>query len=158
MGLTVSFSFAPPPCLSTYELTQSSPLLFMVPLWSHCRSRSLSLMLSVNEVVCNVPGSRGESDIGLHTELEGSSSSSSSPSFSSSATLTFLTAPVTEDSGPTLIFIFNFFLNSTCASWVRREKGEGCTGRHWQEVASPFTVISASAVLSCLPQGALEWQ
>ena len=36
--------------------TQSSPVPVTVPLWSHCRSRSLSLMLSVNEGACIVPG------------------------------------------------------------------------------------------------------
>lgn len=79
----VCHSHLPPPCLSKAEfLTQSTPSLFMVQLWSHRRSRSLSLMLSVNEVACIVPGAM-KGRRGLRTELEGFSSSSA-------ATLAFL--------------------------------------------------------------------
>lgn len=135
----VYHSHLPPPCLSKAELlTQSSPFLFMVPLWSHCRSRSLILMLSVNEAACIVHGvMKRRHD--LHTVLEGF--------FFLCTRARLFCRPVTENSGHTLTF------NScACASWVRGERGDGCTGRRSQEVACPFTVISASAVLSYLHQ------
>lgn len=127
----------PPPCLSKAELpTQSSPFPFMVPLWSHCRSRSLSLMLSVNEVACIVPAAMMRRH-GLYA---------SSSSTAAAAALAFFT---TEKYDRKLIFIFN----SVCASWVRREEkrregaGGWFTGRLCQEVALAFTVISANAML-----------
>lgn len=85
-------------------------------------------MLSVNEVTCIVPGATTRRR-GLPTELKGSSST---------ALAFFCYRPVTLNSGPTLIFIF----------LGQRRKGEGCTGRHCQEVACPFTVISARSVRS----------
>lgn len=133
----VYHSHLPPPCLSKAELlTQSSPFLFMVPLWSHCRSRSLILMLSVNEAACIVHGvMKRRHD--LHTVLEGF--------FFLCTRARLFYRPVTENSGHTLTF-------NSCASWVRGERGDGCTGRRSQEVACPFTVISASAALSYLHQ------
>lgn len=109
----VCHSHWPPPCLSKAELpTQSTLSLFMVPLWSHCRSRSLSLMLSVNEVACIVPGAMKRRH---------------GPALSWRALLLLLLLqprspfyrPVTENPGPTLIF------SSACASWVRGERGGG---------------------------------
>ena len=111
--------------------------LFTVSLWSHCRSRSLSLMLSVNEAACIVPADMKRRH-DLHTMR-----------FSSSA------------AAITLLFLF--FQNQKLRSYAhfhlmhflgqRRRWGGGgaCTGRHCQEVACPFNVISASgAVLSYL--------
>lgn len=135
----VCHSHLPPRCLAKAELpTQSSSFLSMVQLWSPCGSRSLSLMLSVNEAACIVPGvMRRHHD--LHAELEGSSSSA--------AVLACL-APCNRELRSHAHFQRRF------ASWVR-EEGEGCTGRHCQEVACPFTVISASVELTHLHQ--ISW-
>ncbi len=127
-----------PPCLSRAEpSTQSSSFLFMVPLWSPCRSRSLSLMLSVNEAARIVPGVIKRRH-GVHAELEGSSSSA--------ATVLAFLPPCNRKLRSHAQFRLGF------TSWVRGEEGEGNTGRHCQEVACPFTVISASVVLSVLQQ------
>lgn len=135
----VCHSHLPPPCLSKAELlTQCTEPLFMDPLWSLCRSRSLGLMLSVNEVAHIVPGAK-KGRHGPRTALEGSSSSSPA------AALAFLPPCNRKPASHAYFQLCLRFLG-------QRRKGEGCTGRHCQEVACPFTVISANAVLSYLHQ------
>ena len=125
----VYHSHLPPPCLSKLR-TQSSPFLFIAPLWSQCRSRSLSLMLSVNEAALHCATKRRH---GLQTAPEALFFFC----FFCSRALPFY-RPVTENSRPTLAFDF----------LGQRRKEGGCTGRHCQEVACLFTVISASAARS----------
>lgn len=87
-------------------------------------------MLSVNEAACIVPGAMKRRH-GLQTELlEGSSSSAAALAFlppcnRKRRSHARVQLPGSEEKG-----------------------GEGCTGRHSQEVACLFTVISASAALS----------
>lgn len=110
------YSRLPSPCFSEAEpLTQSSLFLFTVPLWSHCRSRSVSLMLSVNEVACIVPGAT-KGRHALHTELQRSSSAA-------------VLASLPPCNGTQVPRSF-----STSTSWVRGERGRGAqegTVRKW---------------------------